>query len=451
MMKIGKSVTLIACFLISAHVSGQKLVESVSGIVGNEVIYLSDVENQVLQYKAEGDLTPVADLRCRVYEDLLVQKLFLDQARIDSITVPDSNIEGDLALRLNNFIGIAGSEKALETYFNKSMVEIKRDIREALRNQYITETVQRDISSQVIITPADVRKYYSGLPNDSLALIPAKIEISIIQLDPPSNEQSKIEARQRLLDIRGAILAGTTTFTAQANLYSEDPGTAIRGGEVGLSSRGSLAKPYADAAWSLNKNAISRIVESEFGFHIIQMIDRQGDLVNTRHILIKPKVNADDIQRTITKLDSLADVIRKDSITFEEAAKKFSTHKDSKINGGRYVPNDPNSRVTMLTMDALDKETYSAVRNLKVNEISEPYRTTDEKGNTVYRIAKLNSEMPAHRANLKQDYQELYDMALNEQQSKVYQEWIDNKIEITYIKISDEFKTCNLSNPGWLK
>lgn len=451
MRKIGKNITLIACFLVSVNVYGQKLVESVSAIVGDEVIYLSEVENQVLQYKAEGDLTPVTELRCRVYEDLLVQKLFLDQARIDSITVPDTNIEGDLALRLNNFIGIAGSEKALETYFNKSMVEIKRDIREALRNQYITETVQRDISSAVIVTPADVRKYYSTLPNDSLALIPAKVELSIIQLDPPSNEESKIEARQKLLDIRGAILAGTTTFTAQAVVYSEDPGTSVKGGEVGLSSRGSLAKPYADAAWSLNKNAISRIVETEFGFHIIQLIDRQGDLVNTRHILIKPKINADDVQRTISKLDSLADAIRKDSITFEAAARKISTHKESKINGGKYVPNDPNSRVTMLTMDALDKETYSAVRNLKLNEISEPYRTTDEKGNIVYRIARLDNEIPAHRANLKQDYQDLYDMALYEQQSKVYQDWIDNKIEVTYIKISDEFKTCNLSNPGWLK
>ena len=451
MRKIAKTISLLTCLLISGYVYGQKLVESVSGIVGNEVIYLSEVENQLLQYKAEGDLTPLEALRCKVYEGLLVQKLFLDQSRIDSVTIPDSNIEGDVTLRLNNFISIAGSEKALEAYFNKSMVEIRRDVKDALRNQYITETVQRGISSKVIVTPADVRKYFSGLPKDSLSLIPAKIEMSIIQLEPPSNEESKIEARQKLLDIRGRILAGTSTFTAQANLYSDDEGTRLKGGEVGLSSKGSLAKAYADAAWSLNKNAISRVVETEFGFHIIQLIDRQGDLVNTRHILIKPKVNTLDIQRTISKLDSLANLVRNDSITFEAAAKQFSTHKDSKINGGQFVLNDPSSRVTWIKLDALDKDTYTAVRNLKINDISEPYRTADEKGNVVYRIAKIDNEMPAHRANLKEDYQYLYDLALKEKQSKVYQEWINKKIEVTYIKISDEFRTCNFSNPGWLK
>jgi peptidyl-prolyl cis-trans isomerase SurA len=448
LIKVG---SLFACFFINNTIYGQMLVESVSGIVGNEVIYLSEVENQVLQYKAEGDLTPIEALRCKVYEDLLVQKLFLDQARIDSVTVSDSNIEGDLNLRLNNFISIAGSEKALENYFKKTMVEIRRDIMDALRDQYITETVQRNISSKVLITPSDVRKYFSGLPKDSLSIIPAKVEISIIQLDPPSNEESKLEARQKLLEIRGRILAGTSSFTAQANLYSEDKGTAVKGGEVGLSTRGALSKAYADVAFSLTKNTVSRIVESEFGYHIIQLIDRQGDMVNTRHILIKPKVKPEDVEKTISNLDSLADLIRKDSITFETAARLYSTHKDSKINGGLYVLSNPSSRVTWFTIDELDKETYSAIRNMKINEISDPYKTTDEKGNTVYRIAKLDGEIPAHRANFKDDYQQLYDLTLLEKQSEVYQEWINNKIEVTYIKVSDEFKTCNFANPGWLK
>jgi peptidyl-prolyl cis-trans isomerase SurA len=451
MRKIIKIGSFFICLLQAESMFGQKLVESVSGIVGNEVIYLSEVENQVLQYKAEGDLTPVELLRCKVYEDLLVQKLFLDQARIDSVTVSDSNIEGDLNLRLNNFIGIAGSEKALESYFKKTMVEIRRDIIDALRNQYITGTVQRNISSNVTITPAEVRKYFSDLPKDSLNIIPAKVEISIIQLDPPSNEESKLEARQRLLDYRAQILAGTNSFSALANLYSDDLATAVKGGEVGLSTRGSLSKAYADVAFSLTKNTVSRIVESEFGFHIIQLIDRQGDMVNTRHILIRPKINAEDVQKTISKLDSLADLIRKDSISFETAARLYSTHKDSKMNGGLYFLNNPSSRVTWFTIDELDKETYSAVRNLKINEISEPFKTTDEKGNTVYRIARLDGELPAHRANLKDDYQQLYDLALLEKQSKVYQEWINKKIEITYIKISDEFRTCNFANTGWLK
>ena len=201
----------------------------------------------------------------------------------------------------------------------------------------------------------------------------------------------------------------------------------------------------------LIKIQISRIVETEFGFHIIQLINRQGDMVNTRHILIKPKVNPEDIQKTLNRLDSLANMIRKDSMTFSEAAIRFSTHKDSKTNGGVFVPSDASNRITWIKMDDLDKETYSAIRNLKINEISEPYRTTDEKGNTVYRIAKLTNELPAHRANLKDDYQDLYDLTLLDKKSKVYQEWIDKKIEVTYIKISDEFRTCNFSNQGWLK
>ena len=450
MMNFKKGGSIIACLLLTAAVYGQKLVESVSGIVGNEVIYLSEVESQVMQMRSEGDNTPADILRCKVYEDLLVQKLFLDQARIDSVVVSDTNIEGDLEARLNNFIRIAGSEQALETYFKKSIVEIRRDLMDALRNQYITETVQRGISDKVVVTPADVKDYFSKLPKDSLSVVPAKIEISIIQLEPPSNEQSKIDARDKLLDIRSKILAGSS-FTAMANLYSDDEGTRTKGGEVGYSTKGSLAKAYADAAWSLNKNQISRIVETEFGFHIIQLIDRQGDMVNSRHILIKPKVNPEDIQKTLNRLDSLANLIRKDSMTFADAAKRFSTHKDSKINGGVFVPSDASNRITWIKMDDLDKETYSAIRNLKLNEISEPYRTTDEKGNTVYRIAKLTNELPAHRANLKDDYQELYDLALKDKQSKVYQEWIDKKIEVTYIKVSDEFRTCNFSNQGWLK
>jgi peptidyl-prolyl cis-trans isomerase SurA len=450
MRKITKLGSLLACLVLTSSAYGQKLVESVSGIVGNEVIYLSEVESQVLQIKANGDLTPADILRCTVYEDLLVQKLFLDQARIDSVTVSDANIEGDLNMKINSFIQMIGSEKALENYFKKSMIEIRRDLTDALRNQYITETVQRKIAGNVVITPSDVKKYFSDIPKDSLNVIPARIEISILQLDPPTNESSRIEARQKLLDIRSQILAGKS-FSGLAGLYSEDPGTAAKGGEVGLKTKGELSKAYADVAFGLSKNTVSRIVESEFGFHIIQLIDRKGDMVNTRHILIKPKINAEDVQKTISKLDSLANLIRKDSITFENAARRFSTHKDSRTNGGIYVLNNASSRVTWLKMDDLDKETYSAVRNLKINEISEPFKTIDENGNTVYRIAKLDNEMPAHRANLKEDYQELYDLTLVEKQSKVYREWINKKIDITYIKISDEFKTCNFSNPGWLK
>jgi peptidyl-prolyl cis-trans isomerase SurA len=441
-------VFMILC--CSIPVQAQQLVESVAGIVGNEVIYLSDVENNVAQAKSQGDRTSIDILRCRMFEELLVSRLFLDQARIDSIIVTESQVEGDLNMTLNNFIMRAGSEKALEDYFKKSMIEIRIDLIKSLINQQTITEVQSKIAEKILVTPADVRKYYQGLPKDSLAMVPAKVELSLIQVDPPENEKNKLEARQKLLDLRSRILAGES-FYALAIVYSEDPESAKTGGEIGFRPRGGLEKEYADAAWGLNKNGVSRIVETKYGFHIIQMIERKGELLNTRHILIRPKVKADESARAMEKLDSIANKIRKDSITFSRAAMIYSTHKDSRINGGKLVKTDPNAREQWHTLEELDKETYVKVRNMKVGEISEPFKTTDENGNTVFRIIKLDNEIPAHVADLKNDYQDLYNAALLHKRSKTYQEWIDKKIGVTYIKISDEFKTCEFTNKGWLK
>jgi peptidyl-prolyl cis-trans isomerase SurA len=355
---------------------------------------------------------------------------------------------------LNDFIRRAGSEKALEDYFKKSMLEIRIDLKKNLLNQQIIGEVQSKIAEKITITPADVKRYYSNIPKDSLQAIPAEVELSIIQFDPPQQEQNKIEARQKLLDLRSRILAGES-FSALAILYSEDIETSKKGGEIGFLTKGEIeptyGKEYADAAFSLNKNSVSKIVETKYGFHIIQIIDRKGDMIDTRHILIKPKVKADEIQLAISRLDSLADQIRKDSITFNLAAMRFSSHKDSRINGGKYVKRDPNSRVTWFALDELDKETYFVVRNLKIGEISQPFRTTDENGNTVFRIVKLDKQLPAHVANLKDDYQTLYNATLMDKRVKIYQDWIDKKIGITYIKVSDEFKTCQFRNAGWMK
>jgi peptidyl-prolyl cis-trans isomerase SurA len=443
---------LLASMLIFCNYSlySQKLVESVAGIVGNEVIYLSDVENGVVQQRISGDKTPVEILRCRIFEDQMIAKLFLDQARIDSVVVSEASVDGSLNATLNDFISRAGSEKALEEYFKKSMIEIRRDIRKSLLNSQIISEVQSKIAEGIAITPAEVKRYYAGIVKDSVPKIPAQVEISIIQLDPPESEKNKADARQRLLGIRSDILAGKS-FAALAVMYSEDTESAKKGGEIGYATRGKLEKPYADAAFSLSKNTVSKIVESRFGFHIIQLIDRMGDMVNTRHILIRPKVQPDEANVAMAKLDSIADQIRKDSISFTLAAMRFSSHKDSRINGGKYVNSNPDSRVTMIALDELDKETYVIVRDLKIGEISRPFRTLDENGNTVFRIVKLDKEIPAHYADLKTDYQELYNGTLIEKRTKTYREWIEKKIGITYVKISDEFKSCQFADKGWLK
>jgi peptidyl-prolyl cis-trans isomerase SurA len=385
-----------------------------------------------------------------LFEQEMVAKLFLDQARIDSIKVSEAAVESRLNMTLNNYIARAGSEKALEGYFKKSMIEIRADLKKAMMNQEIISEVQDKLTQDIAVTPADVKKYFSGMPKDSLPKVPSMVELSIIQVDPPNSDQNKAEARQKLLDLRSRIIAGES-FSTLAVLYSEDLESAKKGGELGFMARGNLEKPFADAAFSLSKNSVSKVVETRFGFHIIQLIDRMGDMANLRHILIRPKVKPEQSTMAMHKLDSLANLIRKDSLTFSRAALLYSTHKDSRINGGKLVKNDPQSRVTMLTLDELDKETYVKVRDLKIGEISIPYRTSDENGNTVYRIVRLDNQTPAHVADVKSDYEMLNNSALEQKRAKYYQDWITKKIGITYVKVSDEFKSCPFVNKGWLK
>jgi peptidyl-prolyl cis-trans isomerase SurA len=445
-------ILVLSALLILAGFSatGQQVVEEIAGIVGNEVIYLSDVEGQVMQMKAERDPTPVDQLRCLVFEDLLVQKLFLDQARIDSIEVSPENVEADLNSRLTEYIRRAGSEQALESYFNKSMAEIRKDLREMLTNQYIVQETQGTISKDITVTPEEIKKYYNSIPKDSLPLVPRKVELSIITVEPPDIEESKAEVRQRLLDLRSRIINGES-FSTLAVLYSEDPATAPKGGELGYATRGELAKPYAEAAWSLKKDAVSKIVETEFGFHIIQLIDRKGDMVNTRHILLKPKMTPEQTQWAIAKLDSIANLVRIDSLTFERAAMRFSTDKATRANGGKMVQDNPTERITWFTLDELPKEINLVVRNLKLGEISDPFRSTDSKGNSIYCIVRLDNEIAPHRINMKDDYNYLADVALMDKRSRAYQDWITQKIKRTYIRISDDFRGCSFHYSGWFE
>jgi len=442
---------LISLFLPAVlTMKSQALVESVAAIVGNEVIYLSDLENTITDLKRSGNRISSDDLRCNVLEEMLISKLFLDQARIDSITVGDDAVEGELNMRMNDAIRRAGSEEALVEYFKKSMLEIRRDIKKTMLEQEVVREVQGTVAANISVTPSGLKRFYSSIPKDSLPVIPAKYELSIIQVDPPDNEDNKADARQKLLDIRSQILAGKS-FNALAILYSEDTESAKNYGEIGYLTRGELEKEYADAAFSLTKNTVSKIVESKFGFHLIQLIDRKGDMVNTRHILIRPQIKPDQSEKAITKLDSLANLIRKDSITFKDAALKFSTHKDSRINGGKLVSTNPSDRVTWFTLEELNREMYVKIRDMKVSEISDPFRTTDDDNNVVFRIVRLDNEIPAHTANLKDDYQILYNDALIAERMKTYDKWIKEKIGITYLKISEEYKSCDFLKKDWLK
>ncbi len=430
--------------------AGQQIVESIVGVVGNEVVYLSDIEGQVVQLKAERDPTPVDLLRCRVFEDQLIQKLFLDQARIDSIVVSPESVEADLSSRLSEYIRRAGSEQALETYFNKSMAEIRKDLREMLTNQYIVQETQGTIAQNITVTPDEIKKYFNSMPKDSLPLVPRKVQLSIISVEPPDMEASKAEVRQRLLELRSRIINGES-FSTLAILYSEDPGTAPKGGETGFTLRGELAKPYAEAAWSLKKDVVSKIVETEFGFHIIQLVDRKGDMVNSRHILMRPKLSADQTEWAILKLDSIAALVRSDSLTFPQAAMRYSSDRPTRANGGKMVSTNPSDRVNWMTLDELSKEVNLVVRNMKLGEISQPFRTTDEKGNNIYCIVRLDDEIAPHRVNMKDDYNYLSEAALRDKQGRIYEEWIIAKIKRTYIRVSEDFRGCEFHYSGWFE
>lgn len=280
-MNTNKRYALLLGFLMSCALTPlypQVLVESVAAIVGNEVVYLSDVENSLIDMRRSGDRRSPDLLRCNIFQDLLITKLFLDQARIDSIEVTEDMVEPDLNMRMNDAIRRAGSESNLEEYFKKSMIEIRRDIRKALVDQQIVSEVQSNIAADITITPAELRRFFSSIPKDSLPVVPSRVQLSLIQFDPPDNEENKAAARQRLLDIRSEILEGKS-FNVLAVIYSEDLASATNGGEIGYKLKGELEKEYADAAWSLNKNAVSRIVETKYGFHLIQMIDRKEILL----------------------------------------------------------------------------------------------------------------------------------------------------------------------------
>ena len=446
---------LIICTLFAGTtVRSQQLVEAIAAVVGNEVIYLSDLELTVAELRRSGDRTPIEALRCRVFNDMLIAKLFLDQARIDTIEISDEALEGAVSMRINDAIRQAGSEEALVDYFKKNMIEIRRDIRKALREQEIVSEVQAEISQNLTITPSEVRRFYNNLPKDSLPIIPAKYQISIIQLDPPGLEDSKAEARQKLLDYRSRIVEGFD-FSTLARMYSEEPGAAATGGEIGYRLRTELDKEYANVAFSLTNNNVSRIVESRFGFHIIQLINRRGDMVNTRHILVRPQIKSEQEQQAISRLDSIANLIRLDSIKFEDAARRFSSHQDSRINGGKLVSADPFNpvrRVSWLALDELNIDMHVRVREMAVGEVSAPFRTTDENNNPVFRIIRIDEEMPAHQANLRDDYQEIYEFAMMEKRQKLYEEWIKKKIERTYIRIGEEYRSCDfLRQEGWLQ
>ncbi len=447
-MKRYKAIACTGLLILTAtYLAAQpRIIDRVVAVVGDNMILQSDVENLYLQYRAQG--MPVsADNKCVILEEFLSQKLLLNQAKIDSIEVTESQVELSLDNRLQYFINQIGSQEKLEAYFNKTIFQIKDDFRDLIRDQMITNEMQTEITGSVAVTPSEVRQFYNNFPKDSIPYIDAQTEISQIVIYPPVTEDAIFNVKQRLLELRKRIIDGDS-FTTLAVLYSED-GSATRGGEVGFKGKGELDSEYAKAAFSLKKDGISTIVESDFGYHIIQLIERQDDRVNTRHILMKAKIEPDAVVKTTSRLDSLATVIRTDTLTFATAARYFSQDKHTSVNGGIRI--NPYTNTTQFEMDELNPEDYYAIKDLEVGEITRAFQSTDENGKQVYKIIRVNSRTKPHRANLKDDYMTLQALALVEKKEQVFQDWIQEKILSTYIRIDDSFKSCTFAHEDWVR
>ncbi len=440
--------TIFIITFFSVFAQKQFVADRVIATVGDKIILQSDIENQVFQLKAQG-YQGSGDIKCEVFEELLIQKLLLIQAELDSIVVGVNQVESEIEQRLNYFIRQIGSQEKLEEFYGKSLIEIKEDFRPLIKEQLLTQMMQREIVSDASVSPKEVERFYKKMPEDSIPMVNTQYKINQIAVYPPEDEKSRAEAREKLLDIRQRIIDGER-FSTLAVLYSEDPGSARRGGELGFRTRDELDPEFAKAAFRLTDDGgISRIVESEYGFHIIQLISQQGNQVNVRHILITPKVDIKQKVAAKNKLDSIADLIRNDSITFQEAAYRFSDDEQSRLNDGLMV--NPQNSSTKFNLDELPKNEYNVIKDLEIGEISEPFESFDGKGKVIYKVVKIANKNEAHKANLKDDYEMIEEIATTTKQQQKFENWLNERKKKTYIHIDDSFKNCDFLNDGWIK
>ncbi|HBI81591.1 MAG TPA: peptidylprolyl isomerase [Bacteroidales bacterium] len=432
---------------ISSYAQENISIDKVIAVVGNERILLSDIEQELLRIKMQGSANTNIN-RCELLEQFLIQKLLITQAKIDSIEVNEGSIEAEVDRRLKYFINQIGSEKALENYFNKPIFEIKDDLREIIREQQLTQQMQRNIIDKVNITPSDVKAFYKKIPTDSLPELPMQYELQQIVIYPPDTEKAKLEAKEKLLEIRNRVLNGER-FATLAALYSEDRASAIKGGELGFRSREELVKAFADAAFNLKEGQISQVVETEYGLHIIQLIEKRNDQVNVRHILLKPQFTSDLLSKAVQKLDSIANLIRTDSISFDNAVLRFSEDKKSNLNKGLML--NPFTNTSLFEKEQLQPSDFYAIKDLKEGEFSSPFESRDEHANIVFKIIRVKRIIPAHKANLKDDYDIIQQLAKSNKENEILGDWVSKKIKSFYIRIDEEFHSCNFHSQGWIK
>ncbi len=452
-MKLIKSflvfLLLSSVFSLNAQTYDNGLIDKTIAVVGNEAILLSQLESEVQMMLAQGVIS-TKNVRCEILENLLKQKLFLIQSKLDSLKVNEDNVELELQDRLNNALTALGGEKELEQYFNKPMHKLRAEWRETLRETSLTQQMQQKVVSDAgTLTPSQVERFYKRIDKDSLPIISTQYQLSQIVLYPSKAEAGMI-AKERLLEFRNRILNGER-FSTLATIYSQDPGSASRGGELRMAPKSLYWPAFSDAAMALKPGQISQVVETPDGFHIIQMIERNGDMFNARHILIKPEYTSVDRNKAFKTLDSLKTLILADSITFERAAFQHSFEGKSAMNHGIMI--DENTGASFFEKDQLKPADYNAVKDLKEGEISSPFESLDNegRGNVIYKIIRLEKILPSHVANIKDDFMVVQNVANGDLAQKAIDKFISEKQVENYIYVDDLFKNCQFNSQGWIK
>lgn len=436
------AVMVLSSLSLSAQSENRKIIDEVIAVVGDEILTKSSLETQYLQYLSQGQKVS-DDLRCIIMEDLLFQKLLLNQAKIDSVVVMEGQVESELDRRLRYFISQIGSEKALEAYYKKSIDQIKSELRTSLEEQLLIQTMQDKITSDISITPSEVSDFFNAFPKDSLPLINSEVEVAQIVMYAPISEESKEAAKVRLREFKERIRNGES-FSTLAVLYSDDKGSAKKSGEIGYVGRAEVEPEFAQAAFRLKPGQISEVFSTRYGYHIVELIDRKGEKVNVRHILIKPSIDYVGLEKAKEKLDSIATIIENDTITFAQMALLYSEDEESKNNGGLIV--NPYSGTATYQVDQLDPSLFFTIDKLQVGEISSAFSTSDQRNREGYRIVKLIKRTEPHRANLDQDYQKIKNVALQQKEQLEVERWIEEKLENAYVKIDKGYSDCEYSN-----
>ncbi len=426
------------------------VIEEVAWMIGDEPIYKSEIEKAYQEMLS--DRTPIqGDPYCIIPEQIAVERLFLHQADIDTVEVQESLVQMQLESQMNYLINNLGSREKVEQYFGKPMTEIREYYATNMRNRSRVQQVRNDLTKNLKVTPSDVRRYFDKLPADSVPFVPLQVEVQILTLNPVIPRQEIDDVKARLRDYADRVNRGESDFSTLAILYSED-GSNVRGGELGFMGRGQLVPEYAAVAFNLNDpKKVSKIVETEYGYHIIQLIEKRGDRINTRHILLRPKVADKDLTDAIHRLDSLrTDIVDNKKVTFEEAVRYVSQDKDTRMSNGVMV--NSNTGTTRFQMSELPQEVAKAVGTMEPGEISQPFIMRDPKRDReIVAMVRLTNRIDAHSANLAEDYQTIKDMYEAAESQAIIDKWLADKIKTTYVRIEDGWRDCDFQHKGWIK